>query len=82
MVVGPVATEAEAISLASYLRTRFCRYLISLRKISQDAPRGTYTFVPQQPWDREWTDADLFEKYGLSEEEQAHIAEMVREMPQ
>lgn len=81
MVVGPVASEAEASSLQSYLRTRFLRLLVSLRKLSQDAPKGTYKFVPQQPWDREWTDEELYAKYGITEDEQEYIAAMVREMP-
>lgn len=81
MVIGPVASEQEAESIVSYLRTRLCRFLVSLRKISQDAPRGTYSFVPQQPWDRTWTDEELFTKYGISAAQQAYIAEMIREMP-
>jgi site-specific DNA-methyltransferase (adenine-specific) len=81
MVIGPVDSETEATSLVSLLRTRFCRFLVSLRKISQDAPRGTYSFVPQQTWDQVWTDDELFAKYGITDDEQAYIAEMIREMP-
>lgn len=73
-------SEGAANSAMSYLRTRFARFLISLRKITQDATRATYTWVPQQTWDREWTEAELYEKYGLTEEEQDYIAAMVREV--
>lgn len=78
---GPVADKASAESLESYVRTRFFRFLVSLRKISQDAMHGTYRWVPQQAWDRIWTDQDLYEKYGISKKEQDYIAEMVRKMP-
>jgi site-specific DNA-methyltransferase (adenine-specific) len=81
VVVGPLKSKQESESVASYMRTRFCRFLVSLRKPSQDAPRGVYTWAPQQIWDREWSDAELFAKYGISEGEQAYIAEMIREMP-
>lgn len=81
MVVGPVESEAEGRSMASYMRTRFFRFLVSLRKVSQHAPRGTYAFVPQQTWDREWTDQELFEKYRISKEQQSFIKDMIREMP-
>ena len=54
---------------------------MSLRKISQDAMKSTYTWVPQQSWDRTWTDEELFEKYKITKDEQAYIAEMVKEMP-
>ena len=80
VVVGPLKSERACLSVASYMRTRFCRFLVSLRKPSQDAPRGVYAWAPQQTWDREWTDAALFAKYGITEDEQAYIAEMIREM--
>jgi site-specific DNA-methyltransferase (adenine-specific) len=63
------------------MRTRFFRFLVSLRKVSQDAPRGTYKWVPVQEWDKAWTDAILYERYGITQEEQAYIEEMIREMP-
>jgi len=79
--IGPLASKAEAESVEAYLRTRFLRFMMSLRKISQDAMRGVYRWVPQQAWDREWTDAGLYEKYGITAGEQAYIEEMIREMP-
>lgn len=81
VVAGPFASEKEAKSVESYLRTRFVRFLVSLRKISQDAPRGVYGFVPQQTWNREWTDKVLYAKYGITPEEQALIESSIRPMP-
>ena len=76
-----VDSEDQALSVESYLKTRFVRFLVSLRKISQDATRSTYTWVPQQTWDRTWTDEELYRKYGITEDEQAYIESMVKEMP-
>lgn len=75
-----VGSKKEAESLNSYVRTRFFRFLVSLRKITQHATRSTYTWVPQQNWNRTWTDADLYSKYGLTKKEQAHIESQIREM--
>lgn len=75
-----VNTEAEARSVESYVRTRFFRFLVSLRKITQDATRSTYLWVPQQTWDRKWTDEELYKKYGLTKDEIAFIEAMVRPM--
>jgi len=80
IVAGQFDTREEAESLASYLRTRFVRFLVSLRKSTQDAPRRVYAFVPLQSWDREWTDEELYAKYGLTEEESAFIESIVRPM--
>ncbi len=76
-----VATETEAKSVESYLRTRFFRFMVSLRKISQHAPKPTYVWVPMQKWNRTWTDAELYAKYDISADEQAYIESMVKEMP-
>jgi site-specific DNA-methyltransferase (adenine-specific) len=81
LAIGPLKTKAEAESLDAYLRTRMARFLVSLRKITQDAGRTTYSWVPQQSWDRTWTDADLYKKYGVTKEEQEYIEAMVKEIP-
>lgn len=72
------ATEAEADSMESYVLTRFFRFLVWLRKVSQHATRATYTWVPQQSWDCHWTDADLYKKYNISEDEQKFIESLIR----
>ncbi len=82
LVAGPFLTNDEAASFESYVRTKFFRFLVSLRKISQHAFRSTYTWVPQQKWDRTWTDAELYKKYGITTEERAYIEEMIKEMPE
>lgn len=80
IVAGSFDLCEEAESLASYLRTRFVRFLVSLRKSTQHATRNVYSFVPQQSWDHEWTDEELYAKYGLTDEEIAFIESIVRPM--
>lgn len=75
-----VDTKAEAKSLESYLRTKFFRHLVSLRKITQHALRSTYSWVPIQTWDQEWTDEKLYKKYQLTEEEISYIESVIRPM--
>lgn len=53
-------------SLQSYYASRFFRYLVSLRKITQDATHSAYTWVPLQTWDEAWTDEALYAKYGAT----------------
>ncbi len=75
-----VSSKAKANSLNSYLRTRFFRFLVSLRKITQHATRSTYTWVPQQAWNRTWTDEALYKKYGLTEDDISFIESRIRPM--
>lgn len=75
-----VGSQDQAKSLQSYYTTRFFRFLVSQRKITQHGLHSTYAWVPMQTWDRTWTDEALYEKYGISADEQAYIESQVRIM--
>jgi site-specific DNA-methyltransferase (adenine-specific) len=77
LVAGHFDNEVEALNYAKYLSTRFVRFLVSLRKPTQDAARGVYAFVPDLPLNQEWTDSKLYKKYKLSREEIAFIESQV-----
>ncbi|MCA3413507.1 MAG: Eco57I restriction-modification methylase domain-containing protein [Roseomonas sp.] len=78
LCIGPFHSKNEAESVLSYLTCRLTRLLILLRKPSQDTTRKVYTFVPKQDWTKKWTDAELYAKYGLTEEEILFIEKIVR----
>ena len=73
-------SESEALSIQSYYKTKFFRFVVSLRKITQDALRQTYTWVPMQSWNQEWTDATLYKKYKLTKDEIEYIETVIRPM--
>lgn len=50
IVAGPLKTKKQAEVVARYLQTSFVRCIVSLRKISQDAMKGVYRWVPVQDW--------------------------------
>ena len=75
-----IGSHKAAMSLQSYFTTRFFRFLVSQRKITQHALHSTYVWVPMQKWNRIWTDKDLFAKYGIAQEEQAYIKSQVKVM--
>ena len=75
-----VQAQQEAESLQSYYTTRFFRFLVSLRKITQHATHSTYRWVPMQSWDRIWTDVVLYKKYRINEDEIAFIESTIRPM--
>jgi len=80
LVAGAFDSEVDANNLSSYLSTRFARFLVSLSKSSQNIPRGAFALVPAQDSSRPWTDEELYEKYGITEDEQAFIESMIRPM--
>ena len=81
LVIGVCTSEAEARNLAAYMRTRFVRFLVSLRKITQNITRDSYKFVPLLPMNRLWTDGDLQKRYGITSDQIAFIETLIAERP-
>jgi len=80
LCIGPFDSKREAESALSYLSCRLPRLLIQLRKASQHVTGKVYGFVPKQEWTQRWTDADLYSKYGLTDEEIDFVEKVVRPM--
>lgn len=80
LVIGPSISRAAARNTIQYISTRFFRFLVLLKKNTQNALRGVYSFVPMQDLNEEWTDTKLYKKYGLTADEIAFIEAMVRPM--
>ncbi|AVF03602.1 MULTISPECIES: Eco57I restriction-modification methylase domain-containing protein [Devosia] len=80
LCIGPFDTQVEAESVLSYLSCRLTRLLILLHKSSQHVTRRVYTFVPIQDWTKTWSDTELYDRYGLADEEIAFIEKVVRPM--
>ena len=80
LIIGPFDDEETASNAASYLRTRFCRFLVSTILLTQNVSKDKFKFVPVQDFSEPWTDEKLYAKYGLTEEEIEFIESMVRPM--
>jgi len=73
-------TKEECENVITYIKTRFFRYMVSIKKNTQHAPNSVYQFVPLQDFSHPWTDEMLYKKYGLTDEEIAFIESMIRPM--
>ena len=73
-------TEEQCKNIITYIQTKFFRYLVSIKKKTQNGPRGVYQFVPVQDFTHEWTDEMLYEKYSLSNDEIDLIENTIRTM--
>jgi len=62
-------SENESKSLISYMNTKFCNFFLSLRKKTQNMKPDTCKWIPLVPFDREWTDDQLFDYFNLSQDE-------------
>ena len=80
MYIGPFSSKRETENVISYINTRFFRFLVMLKKVTQDTTKSVYQFVPLQDFSESWTDEKLYAKYGLDEKEIAFIESMIRPM--
>lgn len=88
--VGCFATVAEADNLAKYIRSKFARALLGVKKVTQNTPPAVWAYVPVQNFtpnsDIDWSqsvadiDRQLYAKYGLNDEEITFIESHVKEM--
>lgn len=80
LAIGPFLERKEAENALTYIKTKFFRFMVLLIKNTQHATKRVYSFVPVQDFSKPWTDAELYEKYGLNDEEIAFIESMIRPM--
>jgi len=81
IVVDSFIAQEQAANLLTYLRTKFVRFLILQIASSIMVTKNSFGFVPIQDFSRPWTDRELYNKYGLNDEEIAYIESMIRPMP-
>lgn len=85
-----IDSKNEANNIELYLKTKFFRFLVSLRKMTQDATKSSYQWVPLQNFkedsDINWKesieniDIQLFKKYDFTEEDIALVEKMIKKM--
>ena len=91
MSFGAFETKSEAENLLKYIKTKFARVMLGIKKVTQNnQSKSTWEFVPLQdftdqsdvPWHLTIPEIDqyLYQKYGLSQEEIDFIEEKVKAM--
>lgn len=78
--IGDFDTKMESKNALTYMKTKFFRLIVGIKKITQDCTCDKYSLVPVQDFTKPWTDKELYEKYGITEDEQKFIDSMIRPM--
>ncbi|WP_278587852.1 Eco57I restriction-modification methylase domain-containing protein [Limosilactobacillus pontis] len=88
--IGPFDKKNIAENVLKYIKSKFARTMLGVKKITQHNPRTTWAKVPMQNFtpesDIDWSksifeiDQQLYRKYGLSENEINFIESKVQEM--
>ena len=66
--------------MMSYVSTKLFRYLLLQALTSIHITKDKFCFVPLQDFSKPWTDAELYAKYGLTDEEISFIESMIKPM--
>lgn len=77
LVAGTFDSSEETENYAYYLATKFVRFLVLQRKISQHLTNTRFAFVPLLDMTRRWADTDLYEHFKLTSEEIAYIDRVI-----
>lgn len=90
LTIGCCSEIREVKSIEKYIKTKFLRFLVLQKKKTQNVSREVFELVPLQDFtensDIDWSksvpeiDAQLYQKYGLSEEEIQFIETNVKPM--
>lgn len=76
LAIGPLESENEASNIQEYMKTKFFRFLLGIRKL-KNVYWKVFTFVPIVDFHKVWTDEELYNEFGLSPEERKHIDAMI-----
>lgn len=85
-----VLSQIECENIIKYIQTCFFRFLVFIKKKTQDNPSSVFSFVPMQNFtadsDIDWSksiheiDTQLYAKYGLTDDEISFIESMIKTM--
>jgi site-specific DNA-methyltransferase (adenine-specific) len=78
LVVMATDLEDEARNCTGYLKTKFARFLLGLRKVTQHLSKEKFAWVPKMDFTRPWLDNELYDHFGLTADEQAHIEATIK----
>lgn len=85
-----VLSQIECENIIKYIQTCFFRFLVFIKKKTQDNPSSVFSFVPMQNFtadsDIDWSksiheiDTQLYAKYSLTDDEISFIESMIKTM--
>ncbi len=89
LMVGPFSNIEKMTNAAIYMKTKFFRFMVGIRK-NKNMTSDTYAFVPLQDFtsksDIDWSktvaeiDGQLYKKYKLTNDEIAFVEGMIKPM--
>jgi len=81
IVIGAFSNKREANNYEEYVKTKFFRFCLMQRLISQDVNKAKFAWVPDLgDYSKAWTDQELYQHFGLTKKEIDHIEKTIKEL--
>ncbi len=77
LYIGPFKDKTTCENVISYMNTKLFRFLVLLKKNTQNAMKGVYDFIPLQNFANKIDDKLLYKKYQLDKDEIQFIDTLV-----
>jgi site-specific DNA-methyltransferase (adenine-specific) len=77
---GEFKSKEECENAITYIKTKFFRYLVLIKKKTQNVTRELFQFVPLQDFSKPWTDEELYKLFDVKPTEIEYINTMIRPM--
>ena len=79
LVVNVFDTKKNADNFIVYMKTKFFRFMLGLRCLTQNISKDKFLWVPDiQDYSRSWTDEQLYDKFDLDQKERAYIEKKIK----
>ena len=78
-VIASYKTKKEVENMLQFFQTKFARFMLGLRKNTQDIPRDKWGWVPIMDSKKTWDDVALYTFFSISKKEQEYIDKKILE---
>lgn len=80
LILGVFDKPLDAKNMATYVQTKFFRFLLLQSLTSIHITKDSFQFVPMQDFSKPWVDEELYKKYNLTADEIKFIESMIKPM--
>ena len=77
LMIGPFNDENEQLNCKSYIDTNFFKILLYFGKGTMHVTKSVFGLIPNQKFNKPWTDEELYKKYNFSDEEIQFIENLI-----
>jgi len=78
LLIDMFSSREPAERLLEYVKSRFFRFLLSIKTPTHNLSQKCFEFVPALPMDRIWNDEILYDFFDLTDQEIAHIESKIK----